>query len=439
MQVLATVAPLDGQETEDEDSTPDPEPSNAGSPLSRERPGKAILSPEEMVEQARMDLVAQSDILNSPITPESAADLEALEARRKQMLATAKKFADTAAAMLDERTEAANFVAHFKKKDQEIDESLAQVRKLEEHWEAKVKFVAEEEARIRREAIPPRRITFATPTEQQPLATPKDNMKKAAELLKKKDEEIDIDFVRKLVASAMQQQREKPENIQTRSRFLRIQLRETQQRARVPCILAETSTVFLHHHPELRVRHSPLVAAVQPETLDPMGQVESTSATCHRLGTGIVRWSHAGTGTKTQSLSLVGTKTASLSLGEVKDASLSLAEVKDASQNLGGAGTKSAPLSLAGAGTTEATTTKRKGATEAGVSRGSSAESPKAEDHLTGPLADPHRRHPVEAEAEAEAGDPVPAQSHPAAVLATLGSASTSTDPTTLVQGALAG
>ncbi|KAK1607805.1 hypothetical protein QYE76_031478 [Lolium multiflorum] len=43
-------------------------------------------------------------------------------------------------------------------------------------------------------------------TEQQPLATPKDNMKKAAELLKKKDEEIDINYVRKLVASAMQQQ-----------------------------------------------------------------------------------------------------------------------------------------------------------------------------------------------------------------------------------------
>ncbi|KAK1669484.1 hypothetical protein QYE76_057643 [Lolium multiflorum] len=37
-------------------------------------------------------------------------------------------------------------------------------------------------------------------------ATPKDNMKKAAELLKKKDEEIDINYVRKLVASAMQQQ-----------------------------------------------------------------------------------------------------------------------------------------------------------------------------------------------------------------------------------------
>ncbi|KAK1664880.1 hypothetical protein QYE76_053039 [Lolium multiflorum] len=91
------------------------------------------------------------------------------------MLATARKFANTAATMLDERTEAANFVVHFQKKDREVDESLE-------------------------------KITFATPTEQQPLTTPKDNMKKAAELLKKKDEEIDINYVRKLVASAMQQQ-----------------------------------------------------------------------------------------------------------------------------------------------------------------------------------------------------------------------------------------
>ncbi|KAK1665853.1 hypothetical protein QYE76_054012 [Lolium multiflorum] len=274
-----------------------------------------------------MDLVAKSDILNKPITPEEAADPEALEAKRQEMLATAQKFATTAAAMLEERTIAANFVDHFQKKDREVDESLEKVRQLEKHWEAKVKFVQEEEARIRREAILPRKITFATPTEQQPLATPKDNMKKAAELLKKKDEEIDINYVRKLVASAMQQQSK-----------------------------ADTS-----------------------------------------------RSSEAGT--KTASLSLVG----------VKNAILSLAEAKDATRNPGGVGTRNTHLSHEGAGTTEATTTKRKGATEAGASRGNHAENLKAEERLTGPLADLPHRPPVEveAEAEAEAGDPVPARSHP--------------------------
>ncbi|KAK1682956.1 hypothetical protein QYE76_043804 [Lolium multiflorum] len=59
--------------------------------------------------------------------------------------------------------------------------------------------------RIWREAITPRKITFATPTDQQPLTTPKNNRKKAAELLKKKDEEVDINNIRTLIASAVKQ------------------------------------------------------------------------------------------------------------------------------------------------------------------------------------------------------------------------------------------
>nr|XP_051190081.1 altered inheritance of mitochondria protein 21-like [Lolium perenne] len=145
MQVLATVAPLDQQETEDEDSNSDPGPSNVRSPLDRARPRKDVLSPEEMVEQARMDLVAQSDILNKPITPEEAADPEALEAKRQEMLATAQKFAKTTAAMLEERTIAVNFVDHFQKKDREVDESLEKVRQLEKHWEAKLEALEESE------------------------------------------------------------------------------------------------------------------------------------------------------------------------------------------------------------------------------------------------------------------------------------------------------
>ncbi|KAK1616040.1 hypothetical protein QYE76_021557 [Lolium multiflorum] len=360
MQVLATVAPLDQPDTEDEASNSDPGPSNVRSPLDRARPRNDVLSPEEMVEQARMDLVAKSDILNKPITPEEAADPEALEARRQEMLATAQKFARTAAAMAEERTIAANFVDHFQKKDREVDESLEKVRQLEKHWEAKVKFVQEEEARIRREAILPRKITFATPTEQQPLATPKDNMKKAAELLKKKDEEIDINYVRKLVASAMQQQSKADT-----SRRLASNPEQCISTAQKDAI-EKISTVSHRHHPELRVLRYPLDVAVPPETPGLMGQEELTSATaCQHLetGTGSVRWSNAEVGIKTASLSLVGIKTASLSLVGTKNATLSLAEAKDAIRNQGGAGTRSTHLSHAGAGTTEATTTKRKGAT----------------------------------------------------------------------------
>jgi hypothetical protein len=62
------------------------------------------LSAEELVEQAGRGAIAHSEILNKPITPDDAADPEALEATRKEMLSTAKVIANTAAAMLSKRT-----------------------------------------------------------------------------------------------------------------------------------------------------------------------------------------------------------------------------------------------------------------------------------------------------------------------------------------------
>ncbi|KAK1620042.1 hypothetical protein QYE76_025559 [Lolium multiflorum] len=161
MQVLATVAPLDQQEAEDEDSTSDPGPSNVRSGgLRSQKAGDAGNSSE----------VCQDCSRNA-----------------------------------GRENPSCELCGPLPKKDREVDE-LATVKKLRKEWEERVACAQEEVDRIAREAIPPRKITFATPTEQQPLATPKDNMKKAAELLKKKDEEIDINYVRKLVASAMQQQ-----------------------------------------------------------------------------------------------------------------------------------------------------------------------------------------------------------------------------------------
>ncbi|KAK1663356.1 hypothetical protein QYE76_051515 [Lolium multiflorum] len=255
MQVLATVAPLDQPDTEDEASNSSPGPSNVRPPLGPQ-PHRDVLSPEEIVEQARMDLVAKSDILNKPITPEEAADPEALEAKRQEMLATAQKFARTAAAMAEERTLAANFVDYSLKKDREVDEMMATAKGLRLEWQKRLDSLQAEADRIAREAIPPRRITFATPTEQQPLATPKDNMKKAAELLKKKDEEIDINYVRKLVASAMQQQSKADT-----SRRLASNPEQCISTAQKDAI-AKTSTVFHRHHPELRVLRYPLDVAV---------------------------------------------------------------------------------------------------------------------------------------------------------------------------------
>ncbi|KAK1630497.1 hypothetical protein QYE76_004812 [Lolium multiflorum] len=384
MQVLATVAPLEQQEREDENTTSDPGPSNAGSPLDRERPFEDVLSPEEIVAQARMDLVAKSDVLNKPITPGDAADPEALEATRKEMLATAKKFANTAAAILDEREEAAHLMDRFERQDREITATLEQVKSMRKEWEDQLR----------------------NPIEQQPLATPKDNMQKAAEILNKKDEEIDIDYVRKLVASAMQQQskadtsrmlesnpdhcvstaqkdarinrhpddesrtgstkrrrkaREHPNPIPVPSR----RPRQIRRRERMQCTLVGTSTEIRHLHlTGTRVpRH--LAAAVQPETPGPMGLVELTSATiCRRQGPGRVRRNHAGTRTT----------------------------IMIASRSPGGAGTRNVRQSLTGAGMTEGTITKVKVATEVGASLGKTAGIQKAEaKNLTGPLAGPAR------------------------------------------------
>ncbi|KAK1694648.1 hypothetical protein QYE76_011345 [Lolium multiflorum] len=307
------------------------------------------------------------------------------------MLATAKKFANTAMAMLEERQEAEEVMESFLKREREAEDSLQKAKKLQEQWESMMGDAHKEADRIRREAIVPRKINFATPTDQLPLTTPKDNMKKAAELLAMKDEGIDINHLRTLVASAVKQQskaelragwnptrnsvcpprrrtppegnivmmnrapdlrsaEEGPENIQIRSWCPRKHLQRTQRRERVRCTLAGTSTGTRHLRPGSRVHLRHLAVVVQSETPDPMGLVESISATTRHL---------RGIGTRS------------------------------ARRNFVGAGTKNASLSPAEAGTREATAIMGKVATEAGVSSRKGAGNLKAEAKgPTGPLAD---------------------------------------------------
>jgi hypothetical protein len=93
---------------------------------------------------------------------------------------------------------------NFLKREREATKYLEEAKKLRAQWETMMASADKEVDRIRREAIPPRKINFATPSNQQPLGTPKDNMKKAAELLAKKDEEVDIAHLRTLVADTSQ-------------------------------------------------------------------------------------------------------------------------------------------------------------------------------------------------------------------------------------------
>jgi hypothetical protein len=102
------------------------------------------------------------------------------------MLAAAKVFANIAAAMLEERKEVEEVMESFLKREREAAKCLEEAKKLRAQWETIIEDAGKEADRIHQEAIGPRKINIATPTNQQPLATPKDNMKKAAEILAKK-------------------------------------------------------------------------------------------------------------------------------------------------------------------------------------------------------------------------------------------------------------
>jgi ribosomal protein S15P/S13E len=143
---------------------------------------KDYLTPKELVEQAGIGALVHTEVLNKPITPEEAADPVALEATRREMLATAKKISTTAAAMLEERQEAQEVMDGFRQREREVVNYLHKAKKLREHWESMIKDAHKEADKIRRDAISPHKITFATPSNLQSLTTPKENMQKAAEL-----------------------------------------------------------------------------------------------------------------------------------------------------------------------------------------------------------------------------------------------------------------
>jgi hypothetical protein len=83
---------------------------------------------------------------------------------------------------------------------------LDKATELRDKWKKIVYDAKEDAEKLCQEAIRPWKIIFDSPTDHLPLATPKDNIKKAAELLGKNDEEIDIGHLRTLVATTMKQQ-----------------------------------------------------------------------------------------------------------------------------------------------------------------------------------------------------------------------------------------
>jgi hypothetical protein len=86
------------------------------------------------------------------------------------------------------------------------EEEYVKARELAKEWKNTVKKTHEEAKQMRRDAIRPRNINFDGTTRHKPLATPKDNMKKAAELQAKDNDQIDIEHLRTVIATAVKQQ-----------------------------------------------------------------------------------------------------------------------------------------------------------------------------------------------------------------------------------------
>jgi hypothetical protein len=59
---------------------------------------------------------------------------------------------------------------------------------------------------MQRDTIPSPNINFDSAACHKPLATPKDNMKKEAELLAEDNDQIDLDYLRTIIGTAMKQQ-----------------------------------------------------------------------------------------------------------------------------------------------------------------------------------------------------------------------------------------
>jgi hypothetical protein len=113
------------------------------------------MSIEELARKAGQGAIANSEILTQPITSEEAADPESLEAKRKELVAAAERFANTTVVMLEERQGAREVMAHVEEKERTSVEYLEKAKALRERWETLIDGATREADRIRREAICP--------------------------------------------------------------------------------------------------------------------------------------------------------------------------------------------------------------------------------------------------------------------------------------------
>src|SRR4051812_8574396 len=85
------------------------------------------------------------------------------------------------------------------------EEKLATADALRKKYKTHVKY-AEENPEEFRKLIKPRKLDFDGPSKGKVLPMPKDNMFKAAEILKENNDKIDLDYLRQIVETTVKKQ-----------------------------------------------------------------------------------------------------------------------------------------------------------------------------------------------------------------------------------------
>src|SRR4051812_22599927 len=82
---------------------------------------------------------------------------------------------------------------------------MAEAEALRAKYETQVKYSLENSEKFR-ETILPQKLNFDRPSNRKALPTPKYNMFKATEILKGRDDKIDLDYLRQIVGTTVKQQ-----------------------------------------------------------------------------------------------------------------------------------------------------------------------------------------------------------------------------------------
>ncbi|KAM0882958.1 hypothetical protein ACQ4PT_031946 [Festuca glaucescens] len=225
-QVFATLAGLDEDEEEDSGKTPPqagiPDPVIPDAPprvrtrRTDQPPGRNLNFAEEIASEAIMRLagengenVVHKEILTNPLTLDLVTDPEAFEAKRQELLAEAQNLTRITSSILKDKVATDQEYEQVRMHQRKTEEALRKAEAFKAQLEMQVKRTQEDlkkKSRRRRDTIPPHNINFDNAAHRKPLATPKDNIKKAVELLANDDDKIDLDYLRAIVDTAMKQQ-----------------------------------------------------------------------------------------------------------------------------------------------------------------------------------------------------------------------------------------